>query len=147
MRRKLTIAALLGMMSVICVGQQGSHKLSEYVGTWQAEFHGTPFITINLAEKSGQLTGSASFGDIHADPSGVITAVEAPTDESPIVNSRVLPSGGVELTSRGEDADDTITVVLHLVDGKTGSIRFGIAMGRDAMAVRPITVKRIESKS
>jgi hypothetical protein len=144
MRRQLRIAALLCIAPAICLAQQSSHKLSDYAGTWQAKFHGTPFMTINLVEKDGHLTGSANFGDIVADPSGVITAVEAPAGESPIVNSRLLPLRGLELTSRGEDPDDTITVVLKLIDAKTGSVRFGNPPGGDALVVKPIPVQKIE---
>lgn len=147
MRRQLTIAFLLCITPVICFAQQSSHKLSDYVGTWQANFHSTPFITINLVEKNGHLTGTASFGDIYADPNGEITSVEAPAAESPILSSRLLQTGDLELTSRGDDPGDTITVVLELTGAKSGSVRFGVAMGHDARVVKPMPVQRIEPKS
>ena len=56
----------------------------------------------------------------------------------------MLPSGDLEITAKGGDPDDTITVILKLVDD---SVRFAPAMGRDAMVVKPITVHKIESKS
>ena len=146
MRRQLTTAVLLCIAPVICFGQQSSHKLCDYVGTWQASFHGTAFITINLVEKNGHLTGSAGIGDIYGDPNGVITSVEAPASESPIISTRLLQSGDLELTSRGDDPDDKITVVLELTGAKSGSVRFGIAMGHDATLVKPIAVQKIESK-
>jgi len=104
-------------------------------------------MTIHLVEKDGHLTGSASFGDINADPNGVITAVEAPTTESPIISTRLLSTGLLELTSRGDDPDDAITVLLKLIDSKTGSVRFAPAMGHEAMVVKPISVRRIEPKA
>ena len=52
MRRQLTIAVLLCIAPVICFAQQSSHKLSDYAGTWQANFHGTTFMTIKLIEKT-----------------------------------------------------------------------------------------------
>ena len=52
MRRQLTTAVLLCIAPVICLAQQSSHKLSDYAGTWQANFHGTPFMTIKLLEKT-----------------------------------------------------------------------------------------------
>ena len=147
MRRQVATAVLLCIAPVICFGQQSSHKLSDYVGTWQASFHGTLFITINLVEKNGHLTGSAGIGDIYGDPNGVITSVEAPSSESPIVSTRLLDSGDLELTSRGDDPDGTsITVVLELTGAKSGSVRFGIAMGHDATLVKPIAVQKMESK-
>ena len=114
MRRRMTIAVLLCIAPVICLAQQSSHKLSDYAGTWQANFRGTPFITINLIEKDGHLTGSAGVGDINATPSGEITNVEAPANESPIVSNRLLDSGDLELTSRGDDPADKIILVLEL---------------------------------
>ena len=130
MRRQLTIAVLLGIAPIICFAQQSSqHKLSDYAGTWQANFHGTRFMTINLVEKDGHMTGSASFGDISVDLNGEIIKVEAPESESQIVSSRLLPFGGLELTSRGEDPGDTITVALKLIDAKTGSVRFKAVPG------------------
>ena len=60
MRRQLTIAVLLCITSVICSAQQSSHKLSDYAGTWQANFDGTTFMTIKLVEKNGHLTGSTA---------------------------------------------------------------------------------------
>jgi hypothetical protein len=79
-----TIAVPLCMAPVTCFAQQSSHKLSDYAGTWQADFHGTRFITIKLVEKGGHLTGSTSFGDIKAAPNGEIKRVEAPEGpESP----------------------------------------------------------------
>ena len=145
MRRQLMIAFLL-CIAVIGFAQQSSHKLSDYAGTWQANFQGTPFMTIKLVEKNGHLTGSASFGDIGADPNGTITRVEAPESESPIVSNRLLRFGGLELTSRGEDPNDTITVVLKLIDAKTGSVRFGNPPGGDALVLKPIAVQKIEPK-
>lgn len=51
MRRQLTIAVLLGIAPIICFAQQSSHKLSDYAGTWQANFEGTQFLTVKLVEK------------------------------------------------------------------------------------------------
>jgi hypothetical protein len=104
-------------------------------------------ITINLVEKNGRLAGSAGVGDINATPSGEITNVEAPANESPIVSNRLLDSGDLELTSRGDDPADKIILVLELTGAKTGSVRFGIAMGHDATVIKPIPVQRIEPKS
>ena len=145
MRRQLTTAVLLCMAPLICFAQQSSPKLSDYVGTWQANFHGTPFITIKLVEKDGHLTGSTSFGDINADPNGEIKRVEAAEGpESPIVSSRLLRFGGLELTSRGDNPNDIITVVLKLSDAKNGSVRFGSLPGEDASVLKPIPVQKIE---
>ena len=145
MRRRLAIAVLLGIAPIICFAQQSSHKLSDYAGTWQANFHGTRFMTIKLVEKNSQMTGSASFGDINVDLNGDVIRAEAPESESPIVSSRLLPFGGLELTSRGEDPGDTITVALELIDAKTGSVRFKAVPG-DTLLINPITVQKIELK-
>jgi hypothetical protein len=67
-------------------------------------------MTIKLVEKDGHMTGSVSCGDINVDLNGDVIRAEAPESEYPIVSSRLLPFGGLELTSRGEDPDDTITV-------------------------------------
>jgi hypothetical protein len=67
MRRQLTIAVLLGIAPIICLAQQSLHKLSDYAGTWQANFEGTQFMTIKLVEKDGHMTGSVSMGDINVD--------------------------------------------------------------------------------
>ncbi|MGA8154396.1 MAG: hypothetical protein WB952_25860 [Terriglobales bacterium] len=144
MRRQLAIAVLFCGAPVICVPQQSSHKLSDYAGTWQAKFQGTTFMTINLVEKTGHLTGSTSFGEIQADPSGAIKAVDAPPAESdwPIVSSHLLPSHDLEVTSHGEN--ETIIVVLKLIDAKTGSVRFGNPPGGAFLVVKPIIMQKIE---
>jgi hypothetical protein len=144
MRRQLTIAVLV-IASIICFAQQSSHKLSDYAGTWQANFEGTQFMTIKLVEKDGHMTGSVSVGDINVDLNGDIIRAEAPESESPIVSSRVLPVGGLELTSCGEDPDDTITIALKLIDAKTGSVRFKAVPG-DTLQIKPITVQKTELK-
>jgi hypothetical protein len=147
MRRQLTTAVLLCIAPTICFAQSSSHKLSDYSGTWQAHFHGTPFMTIKLVETNGHLTGFTSVGDISATPSGEITRVEAQAGESPIVSSRLVPFAGLEITSRGEDPDDTITLVLNLIDEKTGSVRFRVVPGDDYQHVlKPIAVQKIEPK-
>jgi len=146
MRRQLTIAVLLGIASVICFAQQSSHKLSDYAGAWQANFEGTQFMTIKLVEKDGHITGSVSVGDINVDLNGDIIRAEAPENESPIISSRLLPIGGLELTSRGEDPDDTITVSLKLIDAKTGYVRFK-AVPRDTMVIKPIAVHKNTAQS
>ena len=144
MRRQLAIAVLFCIAPVICFAQQSSHKLSDYAGTWQAKFQGTTFMTIKLVEKNGHLTGSTNFGDIQADPSGSIKAVEAPAADSewPIVSSRLLPSRGLEVTSHGEN--ETIIVVLELINAKAGSVRFGNPPGGAALLVKPIIMQKIE---
>jgi len=141
MRRQLTIAVLLGIAPIICLAQQSTHKLSDYAGTWQANFEGTQFMTIKLVEKDGHMAGSVSMGDINVDINGDIIRAEATDNESPIVSSRLLPIGSLELTSRGEDPDDTITVALKLIDAKTGSVRFKSVPG-DTLVIKPIAVHR-----
>ena len=146
MRRQLTIAVLLGIAPIICFAQRSSqYKLSDYAGTWQANFEGTQFMTIKLVEKDGHMTGSVSCGDINVDLNGDVIRAEAPESESPIVSSRLLPFGGLELTSRGEDPGDTITVALKLIDAKTGSVRFKAVPG-DTLLIKPIAVQKIELK-
>ncbi len=144
MGRRLALAVLFCIAPVICVAQQKSHKLSDYAGAWQAKFQGTTFMTINLVEKKGHLTGSASFGDIQADPNGAIKEVDAPSDESEwtIVSSRLLPSHDLEVTSHGEN--ETIIVVLRLIDAKTGSVRFGIPPGGAFLVLKPIIMQKLE---
>jgi hypothetical protein len=144
MRRQLAIAALFYVVPVICVAQQSTYRLSDYAGTWQAKFQGTTFITINLVEKNGRLTGSASFGDIQADPSGAIKVVDAPAADSewPIVRSRLLPSRGLEVTSHGDN--ETIIVVLKLINAKAGSVRFGNPPGGAFLVLKPIIMQKIE---
>jgi len=145
MRRQLVIAVLFCIVPTICFAQQSSHKLSDYAGTWQANFHGTRFMTLNMVEKDGHMTGSVSCGDINVDLNGDVIRAEAPESESPIVSSRLLPFVGLELTSRGEDPGDTITVVLKLIDAKTGSVRFKAVPG-DTLLIKPIAVQKIELK-
>src|SRR6476661_9088314 len=103
MRRQLTVAVLLGIAPIICFAQQSSHKLSDYAGTGQANFEGTQFMTVKLVERDGRMTGSVSVGDINVDLNGDVIRAEAPESESPIANSRLLPFGGWEPTSHGED--------------------------------------------
>ena len=146
MGRRLAIAVLFCIAPVICVcvAQQRSHKLSDYAGAWQAKFQGTTFMTINLVEKKGHLAGSATFGDIQADPNGAIKEVDAPSDESEwtIVSSRLLPSHDLEVTSQGEN--ETIIVVLKLIDAKTGSVRFGTPPGGAFLVLKPIIMQKLE---
>ena len=144
MSRQFAIAILFCTAPVICLAQRSSHKLSVYAGTWQAKFQGTTFMTIKLVEKNGHLTGSTNFGDIQADPSGAIKAVEAPAADSewPIVSSRLLPSRGLEVTSHGEN--ETIVVVLELINAKAGSARFGNPPGGAFLLVKPIIMEKIE---
>ena len=141
MCRQLPITVLLFMAPVICFAQQSSHKLSDYAGTWQANFEGTQFMTIKLVERDGHMAGSVSCGDINVDLNGDVIRAEAPESKSPIVSSRLLPFGGLELTSRGEDPDDTITVALKLIDEKTGSVRFKAVPG-DTSVIKPIAVHK-----
>ena len=102
-------------------------------------------MTIKLVEKDGHMTGSVSCGDINVDLNGDVMRAEAPESESPIVSSRLLPFGGLELTSRGEDPDDTITVALKLIDAKTGSVRFKAVPG-ETLVIKPIAVHKTQLK-
>lgn|SRR5512133_3538018 len=77
----------------------------------------------------------------HVDLNGDVMRAEAPESESPIVSSRLLPFGGLELTSRGGDPDETITVALKLIDAKTGSVRFKAEPG-DTLVIKPIAVHK-----
>jgi hypothetical protein len=144
MRRQLAISVLFCIAPVICFAQHSSHRLSDYAGTWQAKFQGKTFMIINLVEKNGHLTGSASFGDIQADPTGAIKAVDTPAADSewPIVRSRLLPSRGLEITSHGEN--ETIVVVLQLINAEAGSVRFGNPPGGAYLLVKPIIMQKIE---
>jgi hypothetical protein len=144
MGRQLTVKVLLCLAPVVCFAQQRAHKLSDYSGTWQAKFQGTTFMTLNLVETNGHLTGSASFGEIQADPSGAIKAVDAPAGDSEyrIVSSRLHPTRGLEITTRGEN--ETIIVVLELINAKAGSARFGNPPGGAFLLVKPIIMQKVE---
>jgi hypothetical protein len=144
MRAQLAIAVLFCISPFTCIGQRSSHKLSDYAGAWQAKFQGTTFMTIDLVVKNGRLSGSTSFGDIQADPSGAIKTVGAPAAEAEwqIVSSRLLPSHELEITSHGDN--ETIIVVLKLIDAKTGSVRFGNPPGGTFPVVKPIIIQKIE---
>ena len=94
--------------------------------------------------KNGHLTGSTNFGDIQADPSGAIKSVDAPAADAEyrIVSSRLLPSRGLEITSHGDN--ETIVVVLELINAKAGSARFGNPPGGAFLLVKPIIMQKIE---
>jgi hypothetical protein len=112
-----------------------------------AKFQGTTFMIINLVEKNGHLTGWTSLGDIQADPSGAIKAVEAQAADSEweIVSSRLLPSHDLKVTSHGEN--ETIIVLLKLINAKAGSAQFGNPPGGAALLVKPIIMQKIEQPS
>ncbi|HEU5403329.1 MAG TPA: hypothetical protein VFU86_18380 [Terriglobales bacterium] len=145
MRRMFVLAAAL-LTGSVCIAQN-SHKFPDYAGTWQANFHGKPFMTLKLLEKDGKLTGTVSHGNIEADPNGDLTKAEAAPGESEVVESRLLALGDLELKTRDQDSDDLTTIVFKLSDEKTGSIRFVIPEGEGVPKIKPFKVEKVESKS
>src|SRR5664279_2963888 len=61
----------------------------QFVGTWQANFNGHPFLTLIFAVSDNKFTGSASHADIDVNEAGELTKAEPQDGESPITEAQV----------------------------------------------------------
>ena len=145
MHRAVVLTVLL-CLAAMSVAQQASHKVGDFVGTWQSSFKGQPFMTIKLAENNGQLTGSVSNGAIEVDSEGELTNATAKPGESPILSSRMLDNGSLEIKCREEDGGGTTTLVLTLVDARSASLRF-VLPPSEGPSVKPLHLQKVEPKS
>jgi hypothetical protein len=141
MRRGLSFAALMLVVS-LAAAQTPAHKLADYAGTWQASFQGKPFMTIKLHDEKGQLTGTVSSGDLEVNADGQITSAKVREGESPILTSRILANGSLQIVSQDPDGTGTTTFVITLLDKNSASLRFEIPPDA-GVRIKPVPLKKV----
>jgi hypothetical protein len=69
----------------------------QFVGTWQASFNGSPFLTIIFAMADNKVTGSSSHANIDINPAGELTKAEAGDEktQSPMLRLRATCCGSL----------------------------------------------------
>jgi len=76
-----------------------------FVGTWQAQFQGAPFVTVNISMQGNQLSGTISRPSYQVDKDGELTSAQPSNGSDPISGAQV---GGKTLRfSAGNDNGTT----------------------------------------
>ena len=60
-----------------------------FVGTWQAQFQGAPFVTVNLTLQGESLSGTISRLNFQVDSNGELTSAQPPSGSDPISNPQI----------------------------------------------------------
>jgi hypothetical protein len=95
-------------------------RVQDYVGSWVAEFNGSPFISLNLQMANGTMTGHISYSDMHVDDKGVVDRTGPMHEPKPVIDVAVV---GSALTFTNKDDDDTNHYEMRLVDATTAELR------------------------
>ena len=95
-------------------------RAQDYVGSWVAEFNGTPFISLDLQTANDKLTGHISYSDMHVDDKGVVDRTGPIHEPKPVNDVAVV---GSHLTFTSPDDDDTNHYELRLIDATTADLQ------------------------
>src|SRR5271165_4973879 len=75
-----------------------------FVGTWQAQFQGKPFVTVNLTMLEGNLSGTVSRASIQLDRNGELTGADTQEGTDAVSDARVSGQTLHFSTSDGQSA-------------------------------------------
>jgi len=116
-----------------------------FVGTWQASFKGSPFLTVTFSVADDKVSGSFSHADIEVNQSGELTKAEAKDGEDPIVNAQVKGNVLRFTTKSADGSEDSLQAELKLVGPAKGEIRL-IGIPADVPAPKPWEVSEVSPK-
>jgi hypothetical protein len=109
-----------------------------FVGTWQSQFQGKPFVTLKLAEQDGKLAGTISRTQVQLNNSGELTSAEPQDGEDTITDAKL--SGKVlHFTSKGTDASTQYEMEITAPD--QAELRF-VGTASSAQAPKPWKLER-----
>jgi hypothetical protein len=116
-----------------------------FVGTWQASFKGSPFLTVIFSVADDKVSGSFSHADMEVNQAGELTRAEAKDGEDPIVNAQVKGNVLRFTTKSADGSEDSLQAELKLVGPDKGEIRL-LGIPADVPAPKPWEVSRVSPK-
>lgn len=148
--RSTTGAAAVLLVSFAMVFAQDfqpatSSNAKQFVGTWQASFNGSPFLTVTFAVADNKVTGSASHANIEVNQAGELTKAEAKDGEDPITDAQVKGNVLRFTTKSTDGSGDSLQAELRLIGPRQGGIRL-IGLPPDVPAPKPWEVSRVSQK-
>lgn len=151
MTRSAAFGALLVLMSCAMVFAQDfqpatTSNAKQFVGTWQASFKGSPFLTLTFAVSDNKFTGRASHADIEVNQAGELTKAEAQEGEGPITDAQVKGNVLRFTIKSSEGSEDSPQAELRLNGPDKGEIRM-VGMPADVPAPKPWEVTRVTPKN
>lgn len=106
MKQKIRIAAVVAVLTVAVYAQTGAPpRLTDFEGTFTAEFHKKTWLVLTLASAGNKLTGTFKHSvEISSDDEGDITKVGDEMSSDPIVQAE-LDGQDLEITTKDDDGD------------------------------------------
>jgi len=122
-----------------------SSNAKQFVGTWQASFNGSPFLTVTFTVADNKVTGSMSHGNIELNQAGELTKAEAKDGEDPITDAQVKGSVLRFTTKSTDGSEDSLQAELRLIGPDKGEFRM-IGIPPDVPSPKPWEVSRVSQK-
>jgi hypothetical protein len=137
-RRTVAWSFLLAVFSLSSAALNTSDPLEAYAGTWQAQFQGKTFLTINLAKQQSGLGGTVSHTNIELNNSGELTSAAAKDGEDPITDAKV---GGdvLRLTSQDQQTQQATQFEMKLTGADSAELQ---VIGTSAPQAKPWKLQR-----
>ena len=150
MVRSTAVAASLLLVSCALVIAQDfqpatSSNAKQFVGTWQASFNGSPFLTVTFTVADNKVTGSASHANIDLNQAGELTKAEAKDGADPIINAQVKGNVLRFTTKSSDGSEDSLQAELRLIEPDKGEVRM-IGIPPDVPSPKPWQVTRVSPK-
>lgn len=115
-------------------------RLADFVGTWNAKFNGTTFITLKLDLRMGALGGSITHGSIEADAEGNLTSAEAREGADEVKEAKIV-GDHLEFTAKGSEEEDNHWQ-LKLVDATHAQLSLVAPPGLE-VKLKPFAMERV----
>jgi hypothetical protein len=142
-----TVLLLVSCAMVFAQGFQPANTSNarQFVGTWQASFNGSPFLTVTFTMADNKVTGSASHADIDLNQAGELTKAEAKDGEDPITDVQVK-GDLLRFTTKNTDGSEySLQAELRLIGPDKGEIRM-LGIPPDVPSPKPWEVTRVSPK-
>jgi LssY C-terminus len=111
-----------------------------FVGTWQAQFQGKPFVTVTLAMLDGKLSGTVSRSSVQLDKDGALTSA-TPLDGSDAISEAQVSGQTLTLTIAG---DQPVHYEMSLSDSDHAELRL---KSSSQPAPKPWTLEKTAANS
>ena len=150
MVRSTACGTVLSLVSCAMVFAQDfqpatSSNAKQFVGTWQASFNGSRFLTVTFAVADSKVTGSAGHANIEVNQAGELTKAEARDGQDPITDAQVKGNLLRFTTKSTDGSEDSLQAELRLIGPDRGEIRL-IGLPPDVPAPKPWEVSRVSQK-
>jgi len=135
-------SALWGiLLLVLSLPAWGQAAADRYVGTWQGDIDGEPFVTLILQKKGDDIGGTVVQNDFDLSEEGEVTNIKPTTRKGRIVSAE-FTGKRLKIKAQNSLQGDRIRYMMELTEDDEGKL-YLLVGGYDSPKIPPLTLKKV----